>query len=274
MIFNRLGSIHKNQRGFTLIELVIAIAITGIITSGITVSIFQVFDMNTRDSNYMIAVRQVQNAGYWLSHDAQMAQSVVTGNDPIGTGFPLTLTWTDWETGVIHQVVYELLPSDNKLQRSYSVDGIPSGTTFAAEFVDPNLAMTNCVFPSGGTFSLPDIGDTFTITDSVGDGSGTITVTAGTVAVTFGAGTGTYDPDTGVWTTPAAGDVIIVTAATLGTLGSWTVTTGSATAAITTDVDPVGNATVATGGKLTLTVTATVGTASETRTYEVTPRPS
>jgi len=87
-----------------MIELVIAIAITGLITGGITMGIFQVIDMNARTSNHMTAVNQVQNAGYWVSLDAQMAQSV---NAAGASGFPLTFTWTDWN-GDEYQVDYTL----------------------------------------------------------------------------------------------------------------------------------------------------------------------
>ncbi len=91
----------------------------------------------------------------------------------------------------------------------------------------------------GGAFSLPDVGDEFTITDGIGGDSGTITVTAGSISVT---GTGTWaDPD---WST-TAGQTIIVTAAAANTQGIWTATTETATAAITTDSD--GDATVADG---------------------------
>ncbi len=90
--------IHKNQRGFTLIELVIAIAITGLVTGGITMTIFQVFSGNTRTSNHMIAVRQVQNAGYWISHDGQMAQVISTEDNPNTPETEvLTLNWAGWE---------------------------------------------------------------------------------------------------------------------------------------------------------------------------------
>jgi len=74
MIFHRLGLINKNQRGVTLMGIIVAVAITGIIAGAATTTIFQVFSGNTRTSNHMTAVKQVQNAGYWISHDAQMAQ--------------------------------------------------------------------------------------------------------------------------------------------------------------------------------------------------------
>jgi prepilin-type N-terminal cleavage/methylation domain-containing protein len=97
MIFHRLRLFHKNQQGFTLVEVMLAFVIAGIITGGITATIFQVFSGSARTSNHMTAVRQVQNAGYWVSHDTLMAQSVVP--DSGETGFPLTLAWVGWEYG-------------------------------------------------------------------------------------------------------------------------------------------------------------------------------
>lgn len=90
MIFH---SINKNQRGFTLVEVLLALAITGIIAGGITMTIFQVFDVSARSSNHMVAIRQVQNAGYWISHDALMAQKP----DATGASGFLTLSWVGWE---------------------------------------------------------------------------------------------------------------------------------------------------------------------------------
>ena len=94
MIFHRLGVINKDQKGFGLAELIVALAITGLITGGITMSIFQVFDINTRSNNHMTAVRQVQNAGYWISHDTQMAQSI---DDNPTAPEVLILDWVGWE---------------------------------------------------------------------------------------------------------------------------------------------------------------------------------
>ena len=140
MIFHRLGLIHNNQRGVTLVELIVAVAITGIITGGITMTIFQVFGGNERTSNHMTAVRQVQNAGYWISHDTQMAQDVDTG---ASSGFPLTLTSTDWDSGDMHQVIYTLLV-DNKLQREHYTNLNLDATTIVAEYINPDE--TSCVW--------------------------------------------------------------------------------------------------------------------------------
>jgi hypothetical protein len=96
----------------------------------------------------------------------------------------------------------------------------------------------------GGAFSLPDVGDEFTITDATGGDSGVITVTAGSISVTT-TGTATYTAATGDWTTPTAGDTVVVAATAASTSGDWASTTETATAAITTDSD--GDATVADG---------------------------
>jgi len=140
MIFGRLRVIQRDQRGLTLLELLIAIVLAGAITSGITMTIFQVFDTSSRTSNHMIAIRQVQHAGKQVSEDLLQAQDVVPDESP---GFPLTLTWTDWgETGGEHEVIYTL--EDNKLWRSESVnDGEPT-VTRVAEYIDPDQTCCGC----------------------------------------------------------------------------------------------------------------------------------
>ncbi len=170
MILRRLGQMNKNQRGFALIEVLIVIAITGIISGGITTAIFQVFDVNARSTAHMTAVKQVESAVYWISRDAQMAQGVVTGDDP-ETEF-LILTWADWYytegqvTYTAHQVTYSI--ANGELKRSHlSVSPEhPSETTEAvvARHIDPE--MTNFNFTDDGVL-------TFELTASVDKGSGT-----------------------------------------------------------------------------------------------------
>jgi len=83
--------INKNQGGFSLIELLVVLAITGLIGTGITMSISQVVNANRQVSSHMIAITQVENAGYWITHDAEMAQSIIADTEA------LTLAWVGWE---------------------------------------------------------------------------------------------------------------------------------------------------------------------------------
>jgi prepilin-type N-terminal cleavage/methylation domain-containing protein len=152
--------IRKDQRGFTLVELLVAIAIAGLITGGITAAIMQVLNINHRASNHMICVRQVQQAGKEVSKDTLQAQNVTAGPS---YGFPLTLDWTDMDGGK-NVVVYDVT-EDNELQRSHTVDDEPVFTTLpvVADYIDP--AETSCVW-DGSVL-------TFTVTAAVGTESET-----------------------------------------------------------------------------------------------------
>ena len=106
MMFRRIWLKIRKQSGITMLELLIGMLITSLIATGVTTAVYQVVTGNARTSNHMIAVRQVQSAGYWVSRDSQMAQSVETSNATT-TGFPLTLTWTEWD-GERNVVTYDI----------------------------------------------------------------------------------------------------------------------------------------------------------------------
>ena len=134
-----MKKLKKGEKGFTLIELLIVIAITGLVAGAITMTVFQVFNMNTRTTNRMTAVRQVQQAGFWVSPDVQMAQSV---NTTESSGFPLTLTWIEWGTNNTHTVTYNLTDMSGglkKLQREHYInsDPAPDSPYIVAEYIDP-----------------------------------------------------------------------------------------------------------------------------------------
>jgi type II secretory pathway component PulJ len=153
----------------TLVELIMAMAVTAIILGGITATLWQVFSLNSRSVNHMTAVRQVQSAGYWVSHDALMAQSIEIGDDPLGKGFPLILTWTDWD-GDKHEVTYTLenmIGGPKQLKRqhlTYDSGGsvIDNATSIVAQHIVPGTPKTYVEFTDGALI--------FTVTTSVGEG--------------------------------------------------------------------------------------------------------
>lgn len=159
MILKVCQRIGNNQKGFTMVELLMAMAVAGIIAAAIGTTTAQVFNLNTRTSNHMVAVRQVQSAGYWVSRDAQMAQVRTVPGVP---GLPFSLVWTDWN-GNVNNVTYSIV--GKALKRRFIVSGSsPSDTTsFVAQSID-----------SGGTSCNYDLASntlTFTVTATVGSGS-------------------------------------------------------------------------------------------------------
>ncbi len=66
----------KSSPGFTLAELMIAMAVGSLVMGGVFAVWYQLFSVTATNSNYMVAFRQVQNGGDWISHDALMTQGV------------------------------------------------------------------------------------------------------------------------------------------------------------------------------------------------------
>ena len=153
--------LHKDQRGLTIIELLVVIVLTGLITAAITTTFFQVFDMNTRTANHMSALSQVQQAGKLVSED--ILQSQVRDPNPTGGEF-LILGWNS--TGILHEVTYTL--ENGELWRSESIGGGAATTTRVAEYIDSD--QTSCVCSCNPCDCAGKV-LTFTVTATVGEES-------------------------------------------------------------------------------------------------------
>lgn len=162
MIFRKLQRISKRQNGFTLIEVIAVLAITGLIGVGATTATVQVLNQSSQNSDYTTASRHAMNAIYWISRDAQMSQDRELGGD---SGFPLTLSWTEWDNSE-HQVIYSI--EDDKLMRSYSIDGGEPRETLVAQYINSVSENTTCAFNDGVL--------TLKVTATVGDGSHALSV--------------------------------------------------------------------------------------------------
>jgi len=130
----------NNQRGFTFIELLIALAITGLIASALTMTIYQVITVPIQSSNHMTAVKQVESAIHWLNRDVQQAQILEVGED---AGFPLSLTWVEWDN-TVHQITYTI--EDGELERAHSIDGAEPTRSIVALCIESDPLQTNCQF--------------------------------------------------------------------------------------------------------------------------------
>jgi len=148
----------RSQKGFTLVELIIAIAIAGIIGAAATMAVHHMIAIPTISNESNTAINQVRNAVYWISRDAVMANNV--DDSPTGGEF-LKLTWDSYD-GSSHNCTYDLLPSSDglkKLQRDY--DG---QLAMIAQYIKPVSAnVTECSWDAINSML------TVTITATVGD---------------------------------------------------------------------------------------------------------
>jgi prepilin-type N-terminal cleavage/methylation domain-containing protein len=93
----------KRERGYTLVELMIALAITGVMAVTIGMVIHETVTVPESGNEQVNALHAIQNAAHWVSIDGQAAKAASGGSG-------LTLTLPDDST-----VSYTL--ADNKLHR-------------------------------------------------------------------------------------------------------------------------------------------------------------
>ena len=155
---------RRDQKGYTLVEMVLALALTGIIGLGVSMAITQVCTETSENSDYTTASRHAMNAIHWVGQDIQMAQTV-TGV----SGFPetsdLVLTWEWWDNSD-YSVNYTV--ENGNLYRVFCEDGA-TVRTLIAEYVVADSASTNCTSYNGTLV--------FTVTTSIGQGANQVTVT-------------------------------------------------------------------------------------------------
>jgi prepilin-type N-terminal cleavage/methylation domain-containing protein len=71
----------KHQEGFTLPELLVTVAITGLIVGFLGTMVYQMLTVTEYGGDKMTATHELQNAANWVSHDGQMARSASGGDE-------------------------------------------------------------------------------------------------------------------------------------------------------------------------------------------------
>lgn len=138
-------AIIEEQKGFTLIEFIIVLAISSIIAFGAGTTTVQILKINGSSHNRAMAVRQAQNLGSRISQDLMMAVTANTVDDPGTTDIEfITIQRRDWETGYTYDIRYVWLDSVSlpngvlRKETTYDETGSPVGntTTLIADSVD------------------------------------------------------------------------------------------------------------------------------------------
>jgi prepilin-type N-terminal cleavage/methylation domain-containing protein len=224
----RLKGIRNGQAGYTVIEMIMVIAILGLLTVAVNQVIAHTVRISSHGKDSMTAMKQLENAFYWATIDVQQSRAAeVEAN----SGFPCILSWVEWD-GTSHAVSYAI--EGTEIKRSVSINGTEPVEMVVARYINTSPADTNCRLSGSGTFSLLDAGDAITITGGQEASSGYVYVGSGGVSVTT-TGTATYD--SGEWSTPAAGDSVTITATASNTRGTWSSENTAASLALSEDGD-------------------------------------
>jgi prepilin-type N-terminal cleavage/methylation domain-containing protein len=124
---------HQNEKGFTLIEVLVALAITAVMIPVMAMSTATILRNNQQAVAHNIVLQQVNNAGYWISRDVQTAKNV-TLTEP--SGFPLTLVIPD-DVNESNDYSVKYLFSGSKLKRQvYNSAHALTAEIIAAEYVE------------------------------------------------------------------------------------------------------------------------------------------
>jgi len=99
----------KGEGGFSLVELLVATAITGLIVSGLGTAIYQIITVTEYGNDRLTATHEVQNVAHWFSLDGQRATMASGGSE-------LVLTLSD-DSSVTYTVIgtelYRMAGSSN-----------------------------------------------------------------------------------------------------------------------------------------------------------------
>jgi prepilin-type N-terminal cleavage/methylation domain-containing protein len=117
MLKSILGKTAR-QKGLTLIELLISIAVTGLLAVVIVTSIFQVLSINASSGSRMTAIKQVEKSIDRIRMDVQMAQEITT-SDALDPNVFLKLKWKDWDN-TANEINYTLDPTSHQMARQSS----------------------------------------------------------------------------------------------------------------------------------------------------------
>lgn len=109
--------IRRREKGFTLIEVAVGLAITSVIVLAMSMTITTLVTNSQGTTERSVVLRQVQNAGYFISCDVQMAENVTLDGT---SGFPLILD----------------IPVDTDQNNDYSVNYLFDGNTLKRQVYD------------------------------------------------------------------------------------------------------------------------------------------
>ncbi len=108
----------KGEKGFTFIEVLIAVSVSALLAVGAGMTTMQIFTGSRQNNDWNVAVRQAQSVGQWVSQDTLSVSTIDIGDDPETEDVEfISLFWKDWESGDTYDTCYLWFDSANSLKQ-------------------------------------------------------------------------------------------------------------------------------------------------------------
>jgi prepilin-type N-terminal cleavage/methylation domain-containing protein len=128
----QIMKLKTTEKGFTLIELLVGIAIAVFVVGAASMTIITMMRLSPQSNNWAIALRQVQNTGYWISRDVQMSQEI--DDNPPPPEF-LRLTLPQPPPALAKTIVYQFEDMSGGLKRLMRNDQTAGQSIMIAEYI-------------------------------------------------------------------------------------------------------------------------------------------
>jgi prepilin-type N-terminal cleavage/methylation domain-containing protein len=123
--------ILRQQKGFTLIEMLVVVAILGIIMVPMAMAVQMIYSNFNIARDDSIALRQVENAGYWITNDIRRAKTISTTT----SGVFLRLICYNWDD--INKVMADNQQVDYTISNGTLIRNIGASTILVAQYIVP-----------------------------------------------------------------------------------------------------------------------------------------
>jgi prepilin-type N-terminal cleavage/methylation domain-containing protein len=112
----------SRERGLTLVELVIAAAVIGLISGFLGTIIYQMLNITEDGNERLLAIHELQNAAHWVSIDGQGATSATGGSSLVLTlADNSTITYSQSGTGLFRNSGGVMKLAGNIVSAGFSV---------------------------------------------------------------------------------------------------------------------------------------------------------
>ncbi len=140
----------RREKGFTVLEALIGVAIMAIVVGAVAMTITTLLLNEGQAAGQNTALPQVQNAGYWISRDVQMAR-IVTLGEP---GVFLRLDIPRDDNPDNDYTIDYLFDSDKLKRQVYDSLGTLTSETFIAEYIDTSNTTFSALDADAGLYKL------------------------------------------------------------------------------------------------------------------------